>query len=146
MLITKKPLELLGLTYIALSNLMEAVTLKPLEAHNNIQLAPSLTQYINQNFQKPLTIKSLSKEFGYNPSYITHIFCDQLKIPSRTYLGAVRSEFAATLITSTNKSMTQIAYESGYENLNTFCRCFKRHFSKTPTEYKNNTQKMRGNP
>lgn len=141
MLITKNPLELLGYTYIVLSNLIASVELKPLEAHSDMQLAPSLTQYINQNFQKPLTIKSLSKEFGYNPSYIAHIFCDQLKIPFRTYLGAVRSEYAATLISSTNKSMTQIAYESGYENLNTFCRCFKKHFSQTPTEYKKNTQK-----
>ena len=141
MLTTKKPLELLGLTYIALSNLMESVTLKPLEVRNDMQLAPALTQYIKQNFQKPLTINLLSKEFGYNPSYITHIFCDQLKIPFRTYLGAVRSEYAATLILSTDKSMTQIAFECGYENLNTFSRCFKKHFSQTPTEYKKNKKK-----
>ena len=88
------------------------------------------------NFQKPLTITFLSNEFGYSSSYIAHIFYDQLKIPFRTYLGEVRSKYAAKLIETTAKTLTEIAFECGYNSLNTFCRCFKKHFSQTPSEYK----------
>ncbi|MBO5060479.1 MAG: helix-turn-helix transcriptional regulator [Clostridia bacterium] len=128
--------ELLGWTLIALSSIVKSLHLIPVKESDGFSLAPNLISYINANFQKPLTIKYLGKEFGYSTSYIAHIFYDQLKIPFRTYLGAVRSEYAANLISTTNKSLTEIAYECGYNSLNTFCRCFKKHFSKTPSEYK----------
>jgi YesN/AraC family two-component response regulator len=92
--------------------------------------------YIDETFKEPLTIDYIAKVFGYHPSYIAHVFCDQLKISFRTYLGAVRAEYAAAEIRTTQKSLTEIAYESGCNSLNTFCRCFKKHFSMTPSQYK----------
>lgn len=135
-LTVKTEAELVGWTMIALSSVMEKAELIPVKETDDFKLAPSLVSYIDGNFTKPLTIKFLAKEFGYSASYIAHIFYDQLKIPFRTYLGNVRSEYAAMLIASTGKSLTEIAYECGYENLNTFCRCFKRCYGITPSEYK----------
>lgn len=125
---------LLGWTYIALSEILKVITLATLD--NNLDLAPKIVDYIDKNFKEDLNIGHLAKVFGYSPSYIAHIFCDQLKIPFRTYLGAVRSEYAATQIKTTRKSLTEIASESGYVSLNTFCRCFKKHFSMTPSQYR----------
>lgn len=129
-------IELLGWTFIALSGIINNLELIPVKQSDELNLAPNLISYININFQKPLTIKYLGKEFGYSSSYIAHIFYDRLKIPFRTYLGKVRSEYAANLISTTNKNLTEIAYECGYSSINTFCRCFKKHFSKTPSQYK----------
>lgn len=134
-------MDLLGWTLIALSGIIKNLELISIKQTDNFKLAPNLVAYINANFQEPLTIKYLSKEFGYSTSYITHIFFDQLKVPFRTYLGAVRSEHAANMICTTTKSLTEIAYECGYSSLNTFCRCFKKHFSKTPSEYKKERNK-----
>ena len=128
--------EIAGWTYIILSEILKEDNLIPIKTIDDFKIAPSLVEYINGNFRKPLTIKVLSKEFGYSESYIAHIFCDQLKIPFRTYLGDVRSTYAANLIKTTGKSLTEIAYECGYENVNTFCRCFKRKFGVTPSVYK----------
>ena len=130
--------ELLGWSFIALSGLMKNLKLIPAATNSDFKLAPDIISYININFQKPLTIKHLSREFGYHPSYIAHIFCDQLKIPFRTYLGAVRSEEAANMLSTTDKSITEIAYECGFGSLNTFCRCFKKHFLQTPSQYRKN--------
>lgn len=132
----KSEAELVGWTLVALSDIIKIPRLIPVKETDSFSLAPNLISYIDANFNKPLTIKLLAKEFGYSPSYIAHIFHDQLNIPFRTYLGAVRSEYAAGLIRSTNKRLTDIAYECGCDSLNTFCRCFKRHFQKTPSEYK----------
>ena len=137
----KDKTELLGWTFVALSGIFKNLELIPVKESGELNLAPNLISYINLNFEKPLTIKYLAKEFGYSTSYIAHIFYDQLKIPFRTYLGAVRSEYAANLISTTSKSLTEIAYECGYNSLNTFCRCFKKHFSKTPSEYKRENKK-----
>lgn len=127
-------IEMIGWTYIILSNLLSILELIPTEGH--LELPPKIVAYIDANFKENLTINHISKVFGYHPSYITHLFCDRLKVPFRTYLGAVRSEYAASQIRATEKSITEIAYESGYNSLNTFCRCFKKHFSQTPSQYK----------
>lgn len=135
------PGALVGWTYVILSELLPRLELISARAADGFHLAPSLISYIDENFKKPLTIRYLANEFGYSSSYVTHVFYDQLKIPFRTYLTAVRAEHAAKLIRSTNKTLTEIAYECGYSSTNTFCRCFKKHFSVTPSEYKKITKK-----
>ncbi len=135
---TQNETELMGWTFIAISGLIKNMELIPIQKSNTSNIAPRLISYINENFEKPLTIKYLEKEFGYSSSYIAHVFYDQLKIPFRTYLGIVRSEHAANMICTTTKNLTEIAYDCGYNSLNTFCRCFKKHFSQTPSQYKKN--------
>ena len=135
-------IALIGWTYVILSELLQVVQLTPMD--KELDLAPRIIDYIDNNFKEDLNINSLANAFGYSPSYVAHIFCDQLKISFRTYLGAVRSEYAATLIKTTSKNLTEIAYDSGYSSLNTFCRCFKKHFSMTPSQYKTFNKKRPG--
>lgn len=135
--------EVLGWTLVALSDLMQQLELVPIKNQDGFSLAPRVIAYINDNYQKPLSINHLAKVFGYSASYITHIFYEQLKVPFRSYLTAVRSEHAAELIRSTDKNLTEIAFECGYNSLNTFCRCFKKRFDLTPTEYKKKVRKKK---
>jgi YesN/AraC family two-component response regulator len=126
--------KMIGWIYIALSDLLGSLNL--VSRDGDRELPARVVAYIDENFKEPLTIDYIAKVFGYHPSYIAHVFCDQLKISFRTYLGAVRAEYAAAEIRTTQKSLTEIAYESGCNSLNTFCRCFKKHFSMTPSQYK----------
>ncbi len=137
----KNEFESVGWAYVAIAGIREVLELKPLKEAQELNLAPRMIAYIHDNFEKPLTISYLAKEFGYHPSYIAHFFCDKLKVPFRTYLGAVRSEYVATRMKNTDKTLTEIAYEAGYNSLNTFCNCFKKHFGKTPSQYKKDMKK-----
>ncbi len=127
-------IEMIGWTYIILSNLLSVLEMIPMEG--NLELPSKIIAYINENFKEELGINHIAKVFGYHPSYISHLFCDRLNIPFKTYLGNIRSEYAASQIRTTDKSLTEIAYDSGYNSLNTFCRCFKKYFSQTPSQYK----------
>lgn len=128
--------KLLAWAILALSDLFPKLELIPAKYSDGFSLAPTLIAYIDANFQKPLTIKYLATQFGYSSSYITGLFYSQLKIPFRTYLGNVRSEYAANLIRTTTKNLAEISDECGYTSTNTFSRNFKRCFSMTPSEYK----------
>ena len=128
--------ELLGWILIALSELLPQLQTSPNKCREGEAIAPRVIAYINEHFREPLTIAHLARAFGYSESYITHIFYDQLKIPFRTCLGRIRSEHAKGLICSTDMSLTEIAYECGFNSLNTFCRCFKRMYSATPSAYR----------
>ena len=131
--------QLIGWIHIILSDLFKSLEFASVKGDS--ELSAKIVKYIDENFKEPLTIDYISKVFGYNPSYVAHIFCDQLKIPFRTYLGAVRAEYAASQIRTTQKSLTEIAYDSGCNSLNNFCRCFKKHFNKTPSQYRKEFQK-----
>lgn len=133
-LTVKNDIELLGWTYIILSDLI--CSLKLTSSRDNLELPSKIISYIDSNFKEPLSINFIAREFGYHPSYIAHLFSDRLKIAFKTYLGGVRSEYAAYLIRTTDKTLTEIAYDSGYNSVNTFCRSFKKHFFKTPSQYK----------
>ncbi len=136
MLHSKNDAELSGWILIALAELLPQLSLTPIKNPEGAALAPRIISYINENFQKQLTIEHLARAFGYSESYITHIFSDQLKVPFRTCLGRVRSEHARDLMCSTNKSLSEIAHECGFNNLNTFCRCFKRRYNLSPSFYR----------
>ena len=138
LLTAETDMELIGFTYLILSNLLKHLDLTT--SPTDLELPAVITAYIDANFQEPLTIEVLAKKFGYHPSYIAHLFCDRLKIPFRTYLSAVRCDYAAAQIRTTHRSLTEIAYESGFGSLNTFCRAFKKNFSKTPSQYKKSVQ------
>lgn len=133
-LTAKDDIELLGWTYIILSHLL--CNLELISSKDNLELPSKIITFIDLNFKEPLSINYIAKVFGYHPSYIAHLFSDRLKIPFKTYLGGVRSEYAAFLIRSTDKTLTEIAFDSGYNSVNTFCRSFKKHFLKTPSQYK----------
>ena len=128
--------QLTGWLIIVFSEIKKHLSFTKSTPVKSVDFLPLFLSFIDNNYQQNLTIEHLSKKFGYSASYIAHLFCDRLKIPFRTYLGNLRSEQAAKLITTTEKSLTEIAYECGFNSLNTFCRCFKKCYSETPSAYK----------
>lgn len=128
--------EQIGWAYIILSGLIKNFEYKKAVKYTDISLPHIITSYINENFAEPLSINYIAKKFGYSPSYIAHLFCNQLKIPFKKYLNSVRCDFAQSQIKTTKKSITEIAHQAGYNSINTFCRCFKNHTGKTPSEFK----------
>ena len=52
------------------------------------------------------------------------------------YVKSVRIGLAAKMLTETDNTVTQICFESGYNNLANFNHYFKRIMNKTPSEYR----------
>lgn len=52
------------------------------------------------------------------------------------YVKNIRIGIAAKMLAKTDKQITQIAYESGYNNLANFNHYFKMIMEQTPTEYR----------
>ena len=53
------------------------------------------------------------------------------------YLTELRLRRAATLLVSTNLSVSEIALEVGYLSLSHFSRVFRERFGKTPRAFRN---------
>lgn len=130
--------EKLGWSIVIFSKIIDQLHLKKNAAAPVEHLTQKIIQYIGQNFKQDITLETLAKEFSVSKFYISHIFSDKIKINFRNYLALIRAEYAASLIRSTNDSMTNICSCSGFASQRTFNRAFKQIYGMTPREYKNN--------
>lgn len=95
-----------------------------------------IIKYIDTNYDKPLTLEILAKEFSISKNSVSRLFSDKLDVNFRRYLGAVRAERAVSLMRNTNKSITTIASDVGFESQSTFNRIFKDIYGITPKAFR----------
>ncbi len=104
---------------------------------NVIELA---LKYINDNYQKNITLATVSNYYNLNYSYFSRIFKEFIGIPFSQYLLKIRMDKARELLISNpDFKISDIAKLVGYsgDNVQNFTRAFKNHFGKPPKNYKN---------
>lgn len=91
---------------------------------------------IFSKFAGDISLENVASEIGMSPSAFSKFF---RKHTNKTFIDVVqelRITHACRLITETDKTIAEIAYESGYNNLANFNRQFKVLTGKTPLEFK----------
>jgi AraC-like DNA-binding protein len=92
--------------------------------------------YIQLNLKKDLTVGALAKRANLHQDYFSRLFLQFTGERPLAYIHVKRIERAQYLMATTNLSYTQIAEETGFENLPYFSKVFKKVTSLTPGEYK----------
>ena len=84
----------------------------------------------------PWTIATLATQAGVSRSVMAERFRHFLGVPPMSYLASWRLQLGAQLLTSTSRSVSQIAGEVGYESEPAFNRAFKREFGSPPARFR----------
>ena len=95
-------------------------------------------RYVSDNFQKPITLKSTAEHLHLSPEYLSYLFSKTCGCTFKEYLIDYRISYAMELLKSTDNSITEICFLSGYSNLSHFLKSFKNIVKKTPSEYRAN--------
>lgn len=85
---------------------------------------------------RPWTIASLAAEVGISRSVLAERFQHYLSDTPINYLTRWRLQLAARLLTSTSKSVAEVAGDIGYESEPSFNRAFKREFGLPPARFR----------
>ncbi len=101
-----------------------------------LDLAPHIMDYISKNIAKKLTLEMVSKELGISKYKISKFFANQLQLNFNQYVNLLRIKAAKKMLTTTNKSITTICYESGFSAVRTFNTVFLQNTGLTPKEYR----------
>jgi AraC-like DNA-binding protein len=88
----------------------------------------------------PWTIASLAHEVGVSRSVLAERFRHYLSDTPMGYLTRWRLQLAAQVLTSTSKSVAEVAGEVGYESEPSFNRAFKREFGVPPARFRSQTR------
>lgn len=98
--------------------------------------------YIETNYDNPdLCVNYLGEIFFMNPSYLSTRFKEQYGTVPSDYIVKCRIDAAKKLLTSTDKTNSEIAELCGYSNTRTFLRAFSGFQGITPHQYRS-TNKM----
>lgn len=99
-------------------------------------ITPELIEYIDENYNKPITLSSLANRCFYNPAYLGRMFRNELGIGLREYICEKRLAHATTLLTETDNTVEAVAEMVGYTDKKQFYRVFKEHLGCTPNEFR----------
>ena len=99
------------------------------------QITPAIN-YIDANYDKPISLADIAKASHLSVSRLAHIFKEQMGITIVDYLTSVRIERAKYLLLATNQSCTEICFEVGYNNQSYFTRTFKELVGMPPRKFR----------
>lgn len=132
---TPDTLILKSCLYAVCSEYLRQVILKELSAKGDI-LALTIAEYISTHFQEKLDLSALASVTGYDYCYISRYFQKMFRMSFTDYLNSYRLEHALVLLTETDKAVTEIAYESGFQSIRNFNHVFRNSVGMTPAQYR----------
>lgn len=94
--------------------------------------------FIASNYMDPsLSISSVKKEVGLGEGKITAIVKAKTQQTFKQYLNSLRLSESKRLLKESDKSISEIAYLVGYNNVSHFNRVFKNKEGYAPTDFRN---------
>ncbi|MFT3943198.1 MAG: AraC family transcriptional regulator [Ancrocorticia sp.] len=96
----------------------------------------SIMAYIDQNFQRRITLRQLGEVAGYNPGYVSQLFTQVLGMTTSEYIRRVRLAQAVRDLGYTSKRIVDIALDNGFSEVKAFNAAFQSAFCKTPSQYR----------
>jgi len=60
------------------------------------------------------------------------------------FIRTIRLNHAAELLKAKTSSISEVAYDTGFNNLAYFSTAFKEHFGMTPSEYQKESSRLHG--
>ncbi|SFS74382.1 helix-turn-helix domain-containing protein [Paenibacillus sp. BC26] len=98
--------------------------------------AEKLRNYIDNHYFEISDSNDLSSKLGLGVRHMNNIFKERYKITPVHYLAEVRIELSKKMLVETEKEISSICFEVGFENLSTFYRTFKNHTWVSPNIYR----------
>ena len=92
--------------------------------------------YINVNYTSNITMEQLCEAAGVGSHYLCRLFRNSLNTRPMEYVAKRRIKAAKDLLLITNKSLAEIAEETGFCESSYLCRLFKRYVGMTPTQFR----------
>jgi len=93
-------------------------------------------EYMNENFSDKITVEQLAEIACLSKSYFMRRFRETAGVGAIEYLSQLRIKKACEILSETNKTAAEAAFECGFRNLSNFNRQFRKIVGCTPKEYR----------
>lgn len=101
-----------------------------------------IMSYIDENFSSQIRLDDIAEIENITSTHASHIFKDSFGISFQEYVNMKRLE-QSILLMNTDKTLIDIAYESGFSDPKYMTKMFKKYFNCTPKVFKDEAQKSK---
>ena len=110
--------------------------LSPKDVQMDEDVVRKIRHYIDTNYEKDISLTTLSKHFFISKYQISRLFKKQFEINYSDYILKVRMEAAEMMLMNSKEKIDDIARRSGFEETSYFSRVFSKYFGMSPGEYR----------
>lgn len=96
--------------------------------------------YINEHYAQPLTLEEIADAFFISKSYLSHEFVRYTNTSVYEYIQ-FRRICGAKLLIASGVSLTDAAFQSGFNSYSSFLRTFRKTVGISPTDFQRNLGK-----
>lgn len=105
--------------------------------YEEIRLFHSALSYIHNNYMKPLTIRDLADHTLICKNRLTSLFKKYTNMPPIRYLNEYRLYNAKNMILHSDKSVSEISADVGFNQVSHFIAQFRKSYGLSPLKYRN---------
>lgn len=102
-----------------------------------------IEEEIARNFNQTLTLDHLASVVGMSPTAFSRFFRQRTGRTLSEYIIDIRLGHAARQLVDTSKTVAEICYECGFNNISNFNRAFKRNKGCSPKAFRENYLKTK---
>lgn len=95
-----------------------------------------MLQYIQEHYSEELNTEKIAKSITVSPSECLRCFHSTIGTTPIQYLKQYRIQRAVDLLNSTNRKITDIGAECGFQEMSYFAKTFREILGYTPSEYR----------
>ena len=95
-----------------------------------------IISYIQDNYTGNISLTDLAEEFHMSEKYFSRYFKKHFHITFSRYVSHMRLSHAKKLLETTDMSVTDVAFASGFLSVSYFIRSFKSEYGATPLSYR----------
>jgi len=92
--------------------------------------------YIERNLNKGVTLEDVAEHANVSACYLSRLFKKKMNINFISYVTTRRMELAKEMLANGEESVTNIAFDLSYNDVNYFCKSFKKEVGVSPSVYR----------
>lgn len=125
------------------SRVLSSSSFARIETFSDSRRVRWVQKYVTEHYQEDIRLGTLADMVGMTPVSFSRFF--RLRTGKRLsdYIIDIRIGFATRLLVDSVKSVAEICYECGFNNLSNFNRLFKRKKGCSPKEFRENYRKKK---
>ena len=113
------------------------------EVESDSRRVLKVKNYIAKNYMDEIRLNTLADIAGMSPSAFSRFFKLHTGRNLSEYIIEMRLGYASRMLVDTAKSIAEISFQSGINNLSNFNRIFKKKKGCSPSEFRENYHKTR---
>src|SRR5699024_6555546 len=111
--------------------------------HSDSRRVQKVQEYINAHYQEEIRLNQLADMVGMTPVSFSRFFRLRTGKTLSDYIIDIRLGFATRMLVDSTRTIAEVCYDCGFNNLSNFNRMFKRKKGCSPKEFRENYRKKK---